>query len=153
VPDLLKEIDLFIGTTIHHDNNNPQGPLISLFVRELPDGAILVRTFRATDLSERAFLDNLQKGVAVTMQAYLMTKAEQQRRRLEEDAKRKVRVSSTKTPPAEASAPTKVASTNAPKISTKPSLATTPAPTPKSERKAPKEAEKKPKYETISMFD
>ena len=153
VPDMLKGMnDLFMGITVHHDDGNPQGQLVSLFVREVPDGAVHVKTFRAAELSELAFLDNLQKGIAVTMQAHFLTWTEQQRKKLVEEEKRKARASTptTKTVSTAPSTATKVASSVAP---TSPLTTSAPAQKPTKSSVPAKEAEKKPKYATISMFD
>lgn len=54
IPDLFKgTTDLFIGTTVHHDDGDPQGPLISLFAREQPDGMVHVKTFVARERGSR----------------------------------------------------------------------------------------------------
>lgn len=153
VPDLLKGMnDLFIGITVHHDDGNAQGPLVSLFVREVPDGKVHVKTFRAAELSQQAFLDNLQKGIAITMQAHFLAWAEQQRKKLVEEEKRKVRQSSstTKTTAKAEPAPTKVAT---PVAAPTPSVSTTPVQKTAKSPVTTKETEKKPKYATISMFD
>ena len=158
IPDLFKETtDLFIGTTIHHDDGDPQGPLISLFARELPDGMVHVKTFRAEELSQRAFLDNLQKGIAATMQAHFLAWAERQRKKLEDEAKRKARTTqaSAKSSSTGASVPTtSTASSTGASVPT-PSQTSSSAQAQKATKSVPKEAAKKPeqKYATVSMFD
>ncbi|GHP00681.1 hypothetical protein KSF_107280 [Reticulibacter mediterranei] len=151
VPDLLKRTnDLFIGTTIHHDDGHPQGPLISLFARELPEGgSVQVKTFRTAELSEQAFLDHLQQAIVATMQAYFLAWADRERKRLEDEAKRRARASQ---------APTKVTQTTAPSTPTVTKTAQKTgvvASTPAKTASPVKEAEKKPeqKYATISMFE
>lgn len=149
VPDLLKGTsDLFIGMTVHHDDGHTQGPLVSLCVREVPDGPVTVKTFRAAELSEQAFLDNLQKAIAATMQVHFLAWAERQRKKLEEEAKRTARQSST----------TKTTSTPAPATPLPPKASTAPktpaSSTSKAAPKPSKSAEKNTtKYATISMFD
>jgi hypothetical protein len=147
VPEMLKSAnDLFVGTTVHHDDGDPQGPLISLFAREVPDGPVTVRTFRAAELSQHAFLDNLQKAIAVTMQAHFLVWAEKQRKRLEEEARRKARQpSATKpTPPvAQATVTPPVQRPATPTPTQKPATKPTPA----------QPAGEKKKYETVSLFD
>jgi len=136
VPDMLKGAnDLLIGMTVHHDDGDLQGPLVSLCVREIPDGTITVKTYRAAELSQRAFLDNLQKAIAVTMQAHFLAGAERQRRRLEEEAKRKVRQSQASTKPVSPPTP----------ASTMVQPTTSPA--------SPQALKPEKKYATVSMFD
>jgi hypothetical protein len=153
VPDLLKGMnDLFIGITVHHDDGHPQGPLVSLFGRLVPDGEVHVRTFRAAELSQQTFLDNLQKGIAVTMQVHFLAWAEQQRKKLAEEEKRKARVSSstTKTAAKAPPTPTKVAT---PVASTLTHASSASAQKTAKSQVTTEETEKKPKYATLSMFD
>ncbi|GCE32012.1 hypothetical protein KDA_74960 [Dictyobacter alpinus] len=161
VPDLLKgSNDLFIGVTIQHDDGDPQGPLVLLFAREVPDGVVHTKAFRAAELSQRAFLDNLQKAIAATMQLHFLAWSDRQRRRLEEEAKRKARPSQ---PLPKSSATTALGAANAHSSSTSATVSSTPqaspspvpASTQKSSKATSKEATKKPeqKYATVSMFE
>lgn len=143
VPEMLRTSDLFIGITMQHDDGNERGPLIVLHARELPEGNIHVKTFRAAELSRQAFLDDLQKGIASTMQTYLLAWADAQRKRLEEEAKRKARAAQARPPTPAPSVPT--ATKQGTSAASPPRAA---APSQKPSKPAPDK-----KYTTLSMFD
>lgn len=159
VPAILKRHtgDVFLGTTIHHDDGDPRGPLISVFVRDLPDGPvpIFVKTFRADELSKNSFLDTLQTALAAVMQQHLLGWADQERQKLAQQARQKTRPSSAATPT--------VSTVQTPKpVSTSPSTSSqTPpasAPAQAQMQKSPKSSTAAtgttpPKYAAVSMFD
>lgn len=153
VPAILQGTnDLFVGVTAHHDDGNPQGPLVSVFVREVPDGAIKTHFYRAAELSQRAFLDDIQKAIAATMQSYLLDWADRQRKKLEEEAKRKARQA---TASARIPTPAKPAATTQPVATAQPAASKPPLPTKEPTRTPPPAPPKKnpPKYVTTSMFE
>lgn len=86
-PILTGTNDLFIGTTLHHEEGDARGPLISQFIREVPTGnETLVRTFRADELSDQTFLDTIQKAFAKTMQDYQLAWTQQQQKQQRDKA-------------------------------------------------------------------
>ena len=155
VPNILQGAnDLFLGITVHSYDGHLQGPLVSVVVREVPDGSIKTNFYRAAELSQNAFLDDIQKGIAATMQSYLLDWADRQRKKLEEEAKRKARQA---TAAARIPTPARPATTtNQPPVANQP--ATTRPPTvkeqPKTPPPAPASAKKNPpKYVATSMFE
>lgn len=98
-PSVLKG-DLFLGVTIHDWDGNARGPLVSLCLPR-SGGQPVVKTYRAADLTRQHFLDGLQSGIAAAFQAHLLALAEQERKRLEEEAKRKARATVPRRPAAQ----------------------------------------------------
>jgi len=140
-PILTGTNDLYIGTTLHHDESDAKDPLISLFIREVPTGdQTIVRTFRADELSDQTFLDNMQKAFAKIMQDYLLawTQREQkQRDKVVADQKRKARQAAQPAvkPTTSTSVPTTTTATHEEKPKTSP--AAPPPPVKKPEGKPP----------------
>ena len=153
VPECLAAGDLYIGAIVQQDDGHEDGPLVAVCVH-MYDGRPETKAYRAAELSSMSFLDTLQKGLAATMQAYLLADAERRSKKLAEEARRaKPRVVP---PPAKALEGVPSAPSTSPAAPAHTSSAARPTTAADAQPAAPKTA--KPtaatlkKYQQVSMF-